>query len=380
MTTGTTINLSAEAGSMGRGSRASESETASISENDDGIRNLKASESVVAAFHAEGFPSPPAGIADIISTHVKSSTRDIPLSKIANMSPGSGSLGTSAAAGVNMFLNMLTPQQREAAKAGVNPLDPAAVLKFNAMMNHQLNAGGSLLAKGDGLGGGGNGRVSSEAYTRELAGGSVYKALASEGYTPGQITSAINYARELGTSEDMARKFVKLDKASRDDLHTFVDGIRNDPTLSDEQKQAKVAEYRKQHPKAAKVLSDKDMLQIIRGDDKRQIKATNAQDHAHDLTQADRVELNEGLNVERKVEAKHRADVAKSESKPDETAASLDVFAAVAQKAKTRETAEAKPDGSAKKDAKADTKPSEPAAKDDKTKVARAPAKSPGLG
>jgi hypothetical protein len=173
---------------------------ATISENDDGVRNLKASESVVAAFHAEGFPSPPAGIADIIATHVKSSTRDIPLSKIANMAPGSGSLGTSAAAGVNMFLNMLTPAQREAAKAGVNPLDPAAVLKFSAMMNHQLGASGASLVKGDG------GSLSSRGGNQfaELRAGTsgsdsaTYSALASEGFSKAQITSAVNFSRELG--------------------------------------------------------------------------------------------------------------------------------------------------------------------------------------
>jgi S1/P1 Nuclease len=133
----------------------------SISENDDAVRNLKSSESVVAAFHAEGFPSPPGDITAIITAHVKSSTRDIPLNKIANMAPGSGPLGTSAAAGVNMFLTMLTPAQREAAKAGVNPLDPAAVLKFSMTLNNRAsgleaglagNNGGRFSGMRDGLG------------------------------------------------------------------------------------------------------------------------------------------------------------------------------------------------------------------------------------
>jgi hypothetical protein len=378
MATGSTDSFSPEAGSMRRGSRTGESEVAGISENDDGVRNLKASESVAAAFHAEGFPSPPAGIADIISTHVKSSTRDIPLNKIANMSPGSGALGTAAAAGVNMFLTMLTPAQREAAKAGVNPLDPAAVLRFSAMLNQQLGAGGSLMAKGEGLGGGG--RVSSDAYTRELVGGSIYKALAAEGYTPGQITSAINYARDLGTSEDMARKFIKLDQTSRDDLHTFVDGIRNDPTLTDEQKQAKVAEYRKQHPKAAKVLTDKDMLKIIRGDEKLNVQRQGVQQHIHDGSQVDRATLNHAVGVDQIVAAAHRADVAKSESKPEEAAANLDVFAAAAQKAKAREIADAKPDSPTKTDETAVAKADAPTDKTETTKVARASVKSPRLG
>jgi hypothetical protein len=116
----------------------------SISENDDAVRNLKSSESVVAAFHAEGFPSPPGDIAAIITAHVKSSTRDIPLNKIANMTPGSGPLGTSAAAGVNMFMNSLTPAQREAIKAGVNPLDATAMMKLGGLFKSDAGNFGRL--------------------------------------------------------------------------------------------------------------------------------------------------------------------------------------------------------------------------------------------
>lgn len=116
----------------------------SISENDDAVRNLKSSETVVAAFHAEGFPSPPGDIAAVITAHVKSSTRDIPLNKIANMTPGSGPLGTSAAAGVNMFMNSLTPLQREAVKAGVNPLDSAAMMKLGGLFTSDANSFGRL--------------------------------------------------------------------------------------------------------------------------------------------------------------------------------------------------------------------------------------------
>jgi hypothetical protein len=186
-----------------------------VTENDDGVRNLKASESVVAAFHAEGFPNPPAGIADIIATHVKNSTRDIPSNKLANMTPGSGALGTSAAAGVNMFLNMLTPAQRDAAKAGVNPLDPAAVLKFSAALNQTSRNGAMPIAKGDG--GTGAGRVSSDTYARELSGDSIYKALASEGYSSAQVTTALNFAKSIGINDKAyAGYFVGASKTTRD--------------------------------------------------------------------------------------------------------------------------------------------------------------------
>src|SRR5258707_9796572 len=98
---------------------------ASVPESEDAIRNLKASESVTAAFNAVGIPNPPGDLANIVSTYVKSATRDIPLNQIAYMAPGSGTLGTSAATGVTMFFNALTPAQRDAVKQGINPLDPA---------------------------------------------------------------------------------------------------------------------------------------------------------------------------------------------------------------------------------------------------------------
>ncbi|MHB8268606.1 hypothetical protein [Bradyrhizobium sp.] len=107
---------------------------ASVSEGEDAIRNLKASESVSAAFHGQGMPAPPSGIADIIAAYVKAQTKSIAVADLKNMTPGAGSLGSSAASGVNLFLSMLTPAQREAAKAGVNPLDSAAVHRFETAL------------------------------------------------------------------------------------------------------------------------------------------------------------------------------------------------------------------------------------------------------
>jgi hypothetical protein len=75
-------------------------------------------------------PAPPSGIADIIAAYVKAQTKSIAVADLKNMTPGAGSLGSSAASGVNLFLSMLTPAQRDAAKAGVNPLDSAAVHRF----------------------------------------------------------------------------------------------------------------------------------------------------------------------------------------------------------------------------------------------------------
>jgi hypothetical protein len=99
-------------------------------ESEDQVRNLKASESVQAAFQGQGYPAPPPGIADIIAAHVKSETRGVGLRDLKNMTPGSGQLGSAASSGVNIFLSMLTGPQRDAAKAGLNPFDQSAVQRF----------------------------------------------------------------------------------------------------------------------------------------------------------------------------------------------------------------------------------------------------------
>lgn len=113
-----------------RGRRATS--TSSITESEDTVRNLKASESVQSAFMAAGIPSPPGDVAAIIANHVKGTIQGLSLSQVANMSPGSGELGSAAVQAVNQFVNSLTPAQRDAVKAGVNPLDSAAMMKLAA--------------------------------------------------------------------------------------------------------------------------------------------------------------------------------------------------------------------------------------------------------
>jgi hypothetical protein len=226
---------------------------ASPPESEDMIRNLKSSESVVASFHAAGFPSPPGELAQIATTYVKSQTQQIPIDRVANMAAGSGQLGASAAQSVNLLIGTMTPMQREAMKAGVNPLDPAAVLRFNALLNGP--AMGSALARGmveggegrvgGSVGGKGERSTTSASYTQELAGGATYKALIGQCYTPAHVNSAIDYARHIGASEDMARKFIKLDQNNRDNLHRFVDDMRKNTQLSEaEQKEMKLTRFR----------------------------------------------------------------------------------------------------------------------------------------
>ena len=61
-----------------------ERQTTSMPESEDAVRNLKASESVEVAFSAAGFPSAPHDLAALVSSHVKSATRGIPLNQIAH--------------------------------------------------------------------------------------------------------------------------------------------------------------------------------------------------------------------------------------------------------------------------------------------------------
>ena len=153
------------------------SRSASVTESEDQVRNLKASQSVEAAFQAAGIPSPPGDIAAIITNHVKSEIQTLPLSQVANMSPGSGPLGTSAIAAVNQFVSSLTPSQREAVKAGVNPLDAAAMMKLGGLFKSDANNFGRL-----------SGREGTDGSSARFDG------MGTQGYTQTQLQ-----ARDLAT-------------------------------------------------------------------------------------------------------------------------------------------------------------------------------------
>jgi hypothetical protein len=242
----------------------------------------------------------------------------IPISQVANMAAGSGQLGVSAAQSVNLLIGMMTPTQREAMKAGVNPLDPAAVLRFNALLNGpamgsaaaargmveagEARSGGGIIAKGE--------RSTSASYTQELAGGATYKALIGQGYMPAHVNSAIDFARHIGASEDMARKFIKLDQTNRDNLHRFVDDMRKNTQLSEADQKEKVAKFRKENPDIGKTLTDQDILGIIRGKSKADVKL-EGENAPHDKTQADRVSEEAKLGIQGKVQAQHSATAAK---------------------------------------------------------------------
>ncbi len=320
---------------------------AALPQSEDAIRNLKASESVVAAFQAAGFSSPPGELAQIATTFVKSQTQQIPINQVANMAAGSGQLGASAAQSVNLLIGTMTPMQREAMKAGINPLDPAAVLRFNALLNGPA-MGSALAARGmveagevrtgGSIGGKGERSATSASYTQELAGGATYKALIGQGYTPAHVNSAIDYARHIGASEDMARKFIKLDQSNRDNLHRFVDDMRKNQHLSEAEQKEKITKFRKENPEIGKTLTDQDILGIIRGKSKAEVALKSVQTAAHDDSQSKLVAEQRASGLEKRVEAQHGATVA-ALSNPDAKTTIAVELAALAERGTTLDPA-----------------------------------------
>jgi hypothetical protein len=125
-------------------------------------------------------------------------------------------------------------------------------------------------ARDGGMGGDRTARHSSETYKNALSSseGAVFDSLAKT-YGSEAAHSALDFANRLNATPDMARKFVKLDQGSRGELEGFVDGVRDDPSLTPEQKKAKVQEFRKKHPKIGKTLTDEDLLKIINRPNKK---------------------------------------------------------------------------------------------------------------
>ncbi|MHB8267422.1 hypothetical protein [Bradyrhizobium sp.] len=182
------------------GNRARHAETASISDSEDAIRHNKASLSVDAAFAAEGLGSPPSFLAGMVADYVNRATRDIPASTLANMTPGSGNLGTAASTGVNVALGSLTAEQRSVLRAGGNPFNPAEM----AMIGAKLGLPGyAAVGRGEsGLNGGNGGRfvgLKEATLGRDAAGVQYAAAL-------GKL-SGDDFASRLGFTGDHAREF-----------------------------------------------------------------------------------------------------------------------------------------------------------------------------
>ena len=184
-----------------------EDSDATLASGENAIRYNKASLSVDAAFTAEGFGSPPAGLAAMVADYVNRSTRDIPVSKLANMSPGSGNLGTAAAAGVNIVLGSLTPVQRDVMKAGGNPFNTAELQQLAAKLGIP---GYGVAAKGDSALGGSATSGSRFAGIKDGATSRDSSTAFAEQAATFAKMSGNDFAARLGFPDTLARDFGKV--------------------------------------------------------------------------------------------------------------------------------------------------------------------------
>ncbi len=283
----------------------------------------------------------------MVADFVRSATQGIPVEQLASMAPGTGSLATAASAAVNLVVGGMTQEQKEAMKAGANPFDAAAVHRFSEMLtkfgSHAIamammnGGGGDRAEKTATLSSSGGRTTSSASYTEGLAGGPTYKALVEQGYKPAHINSAMEFARHIGASEDMARKFIKMDQKSKENLHRFVDDMRSNPAKTPEEENAKIEEWRKKNPGAAKHLTPEDIRKIIRGDDKSKVQLKGEQEAGHDDTQGELVAEQRKLGVERAIDSQHAIASTKLR-KNDKTAKDdLDILTAGIAKAEKQE-------------------------------------------
>ena len=223
----------------------------------------------------------------------------------------------------------------------------------------------------------GSGRVTSTSYTQELAGGPTYKALIEQGYKPAHVTSAIDYARHIGASEDMARKFIKMNQSSRENLHRFVDDMRKNPAKTKEEEDAKIGEYYKKNPGARKHLTPEDIRKIIRGDEKNKVELKGEQ-APHEQTQAGRVLDNTKLGTEKQVETAHAATAAKLENNGRAAKDDLDVLEAGIKQAEKRDETKQPQQAKPPAQKRADGQPDKP--KPSERQAARSSAPAPKVG
>jgi hypothetical protein len=177
--------------------------------SEEAVRYSKASLSVEAAFAAEGFGSPPSGLAAMVTAYVTQQTRGIPAGKMASMAPGSGEFAIAAAAGVNAAIGSLTPDQRAVMRAGGNPVSPADM----AVIGAKLGLAGYVGYGQPSLGGNNGGRF-----------GSMKEA-------SGMDQAASAFARQIGADPAFAKLF---SGASAEGLNAIAEFIRNGKPASDD--------------------------------------------------------------------------------------------------------------------------------------------------
>lgn len=152
------------------------------------------------------------------------------------------------------------------------------------------------------------------------------------------IHDAMEFARHIGANQDMAQKFIKMDQASRDNLHHFVNDMRKNPAKTPEEENAKIEEFRKAHPEAAKHLTPEDIRKILHSQDKKSIDLKGGQ-LPFTEPQKDRTEEVKKIGVERQVEAQHAAAAAKLQGNNQAAKDDLDVLEAGIKQAEKAEGA-----------------------------------------
>jgi hypothetical protein len=201
-----------------------------------------------------------------------------------------------------------TPQQIEAYRAAMGLLGHHHLA---GLTNLASNGGGGGASGGSGAtrASGETSAVTSTAYDHALNSSerSVFNSLAKQ-YGAGAANGAIGFAHQIGAPVDLARKFIKLDESNRGELHHFVDGIRNDPNLTPEQRKQKIEAFRKAHPKIGRTLTNDDVERIIRNDVKQKVKPGN-ESSVHTKSQSERTIENRQIGAEGPVE-KNRRNIA----------------------------------------------------------------------
>lgn len=245
---------------------------------------------------AEHIPFLPEGLANAIVDQALGDLRSASAGDPASLSLTSPQLVAAVTASFNGLLSQFSEPQRQALRLGLNPYSQAVITALG------LPGGLARLLV--------DGRPEQEGFAADSRSGrrfsdlrdvegkpSAQKPFAGLGldeetvslfgetglrrsafdtlkqhYSLDQIKSAASYSGELGVNATtFAGKFIRLDQGSRDDFHAFVDQARADPSLTTEDKRREIGEYRRAHPKIAKVLSDGELLTIVNAKQRRLI-------------------------------------------------------------------------------------------------------------
>lgn len=253
-----------------------------------------------------------------------------------------------------------TPQQIEAYRAAMGLLGHH---HFAGFTNFTSNGGGG----GAGGSGGGTRMASGEtpatstAYDQALNSSerSVFNSLSKQ-YGPAAANGALAFARDLGTTPDMARKLIRLDQNERHDLKGFINEARN---LPPEEQRKRAEEWSKKHKGK---LSPNDLLKLIRDDAKKNVKPGN-EGSVHDKSQNERTADNQRIGIQNRVESDHRTKVADLNHNPSAIGDTANRFA-MRSAQRHEDNLDQKPDAAGTKSG-ANAPPPGPEKKDASTKT-----------